>query len=228
MEELIRLEAVERRYQIGNNFVYALRGIDLGIDRNEYVAIMGPSGSGKSTLMNIIGCLDTPDSGHYYFKGKDVGTLSDREASHIRNRDIGFVFQSFHLLPRLSALENVALPLVYKGIGKSIRLREAREMLGRVGLAERMEHFPGELSGGQKQRVALARALICRPSIILADEPTGNLDSATSAEIMGLIDDIQSEGTTVILVTHSQDIADHAKRIIRIEDGLVLANVMNN
>ena len=198
-----------------------LKGIDLAIKKNEYVALMGPSGSGKSTLMNLLGCLDTPTSGEYWLNGKDVAILTDNQLAEIRNKEIGFVFQTFNLLPRSTALENVALPLVYAGYSSKERTERAEEVLTQVGLADRMDHRPNQLSGGQRQRVAVARALVNRPSIILADEPTGNLDSKTSIEIMDLFGDIQKNGNTVILVTHEEDIAQHAKRIIRLRDGEV-------
>ena len=220
-EEIIRIEGLRKIYRVGAEQVRALDGVSLTIDRNEYVAIMGPSGSGKSTLMNILGCLDTPDDGRYLLCGEDVSRLSDEELAAVRNRQIGFVFQSFALMPRRTALENVALPLLYSGVSRSVRQQRAREALLRVGLGERMDHDPGELSGGQKQRVALARALVTNPSIILADEPTGNLDSATSEEIMSLFNIINAAGNTVILVTHSEQIASYARRVIRIRDGKV-------
>ncbi len=221
MEEIISIDNVCKTYRIGSVCVKALDDVSLSIGRNEYVAIMGPSGSGKSTLMNILGCLDTPDSGRYLLCGQDVGTLGDDALAAVRGRQIGFVFQSFALMPRRSALENVALPLLYAGEKRAVRLARAREALQRVGLGERMEHDPSELSGGQKQRVAIARALVGHPSIILADEPTGNLDSATSEEIMALMGDIHAAGNTVILVTHSDQIAAHARRIICIRDGKI-------
>ena len=221
MEEIITIRNVCKTYHIGKTEVRALDGVSLTICKNEYVAIMGPSGSGKSTLMNILGCLDTPDSGTYDLCGRDVSRLKDDALADVRSRQIGFVFQSFALMPRLSALENVALPLIYAGVPRTARLERAREALQLVGLGGRMEHDPSELSGGQKQRVALARALIGNPSIILADEPTGNLDSATSEEIMSLFNDIHAAGNTVILVTHSEQIAAHARRIICIRDGMV-------
>lgn len=220
-EEIIRIEGLRKIYRVGAEQVRALDGVSLTIERNEYVAIMGPSGSGKSTLMNILGCLDTPDDGRYLLCGEDVSRLSDEELAAVRNRQIGFVFQSFALMPRRTALENVALPLLYSGVSRSVRQQRAREALLRVGLGERMDHDPGELSGGQKQRVALARALVTNPSIILADEPTGNLDSATSEEIMSLFNIINAAGNTVILVTHSEQIASYARRVIRIRDGKV-------
>ena len=206
---------------MGSEIVHALRGVSFDIARNEYVALMGPSGSGKSTLMNMLGCLDTPSSGEYWLNGKDVSKMTDNELAEVRNKEIGFVFQTFNLLPRNSALENVALPLVYSGIGKEEREARAAEMLQLVGLGDRMTHKPNELSGGQRQRVAVARALVNKPSIILADEPTGNLDTKTSHEIMALFEEIHQQGNTIILVTHEEDIAQHAKRIIRLRDGVV-------
>ena len=206
---------------MGTETVHALRGVTFGIDKNEYVALMGPSGSGKSTLMNILGCLDTPSSGEYWLNGKDVSKMTDNELASVRNIEIGFVFQTFNLLPRNTALENVALPLVYAGVKKEEREARAAEVLTMVGLADRMGHRPNELSGGQRQRVAVARALVNNPSIILADEPTGNLDTKTSHEIMALFEEIHKKGNTIILVTHEEDIAQHAKRIVRLRDGLV-------
>ncbi len=220
-EPLIKVRELEKVYQVGSQKVFALRSIDLDIFKNEYVALMGPSGSGKSTLMNILGCLDTPTDGQYRLNNQDVSNLTDDELADIRNREIGFVFQTFNLLPRYSALENVALPLIYKGVNKKERTERAAEVLTQVGLADRMDHKPNELSGGQRQRVAVARALVNRPSIILADEPTGNLDTKTSYEIMGLLDDIHKLGNTIILVTHEEDIAERAQRIVRLRDGLV-------
>jgi len=221
MHEVIRIENLTRFYTIGEETVRALNGINLTIQKNEYVALMGPSGSGKSTLMNIIGCLDTPTSGEYFLNGPNVAQLSDSELAAIRNKEIGFVFQTFNLLPRLTALQNVALPLVYAGIPEAERLKKAKEVLEQVGLGNRMTHKPNELSGGQRQRVAVARALVNNPSIILADEPTGNLDSKTSEEIMQLIDIIHQAGNTIVLVTHEEDIALHAKRVVRMRDGIV-------
>lgn len=221
MEEIISIDNVCKTYHIGKVCVKALDHVSLTIDRNEYVAIMGPSGSGKSTLMNILGCLDTPDSGRYLLCGEDVCNLGDDALAQVRGSRIGFVFQSFALMPRRTSLDNVAMPLVYAGIKRTERTAKAREALQRVGLGERMEHDPSELSGGQKQRVALARALVNNPSIILADEPTGNLDSATSEEIMSLFNQIHALGNTVILVTHSEQIAAHARRIICIRDGKI-------
>lgn len=206
---------------MGNEIIYALRDISTSIDTNEYVALMGPSGSGKSTLMNIIGCLDTPTSGEYYLANENVSTLSSDELAHIRNKKIGFVFQTFNLLPRMNALENVALPLVYSGLNKSVRLQKAEHALEIVGLLDRMTHKPNELSGGQRQRVAIARALVNDPAIILADEPTGNLDSKTSIEIMDIFSQLHRAGNTIILVTHEHDIAEYAKRRVHLLDGLI-------
>ena len=221
MHEVIRIENLTRFYTIGEETVRALNGINLSIQKNEYVALMGPSGSGKSTLMNIIGCLDTPTSGEYFLNGPNVAQLSDSELAAIRNTEIGFVFQTFTLLPRLTALQNVALPLVYAGIPETERLKKAKEVLEQVGLGDRIKHRPNELSGGQRQRVAVARALVNHPSIILADEPTGNLDTKTSEEIMQLLDIIHQAGNTIVLVTHEEDIALHAKRVVRMRDGIV-------
>ena len=221
MHEVIRIENLTRFYTIGEETVRALNGINLTIEKNEYVALMGPSGSGKSTLMNIIGCLDTPTSGEYFLNGPNVAQLSDSELAAIRNKEIGFVFQTFNLLPRLTALQNVALPLVYAGIPESERLKKAKEVLEQVGLGNRITHKPNELSGGQRQRVAVARALVNHPSIILADEPTGNLDTKTSDEIMQLLDIIHQAGNTIVLVTHEEDIALRAKRVVRMRDGIV-------
>ena len=221
MHEVIRIENLTRFYTIGEETVRALNGINLSIQKNEYVALMGPSGSGKSTLMNIIWCLDTPTSGEYFLNGPNVAQLSDSELAAIRNKEIGFVFQTFNLLPRLTALQNVALPLVYAGIPEAERLKKAKEVLEQVGLGNRITHRPNELSGGQRQRVAVARALVNHPSIILADEPTGNLDSKTSEEIMQLLDIIHQAGNTIVLVTHEEDIALHAKRVVRMRDGIV-------
>jgi putative ABC transport system ATP-binding protein len=221
MHEVIRIENLTRFYTIGEETVRALNGINLTIEKNEYVALMGPSGSGKSTLMNIIGCLDTPTSGQYFLNGPNVAQLSDSELAAIRNKEIGFVFQTFNLLPRLTALQNVALPLVYAGIPEAERLKKAKEVLEQVGLGNRITHKPNELSGGQRQRVAVARALVNHPSIILADEPTGNLDTKTSEEIMQLFDIIHQAGNTIVLVTHEEDIALRAKRVVRMRDGVV-------
>lgn len=221
MKTLISIEGLRKTYHIGTQQVHALDGLDLAIDVNEYVALMGPSGSGKSTLMNVLGCLDSPTAGSYHLNGQNVANLDEDALADIRNREIGFVFQTFNLLPRYSALENVALPLIYAGLSKRERLERAEEVLEMVGLQDRMVHRPNELSGGQRQRVAVARALVNRPSIILADEPTGNLDTATSMEIMNLFGEIQAAGNTVILVTHEEDIAECAHRIVRLRDGKV-------
>ncbi len=221
MKEIIRLEDICRIYRVGSQEVRALDGVSLSVYKNEYVAIMGPSGSGKSTLMNILGCLDSPDSGRYVLNGVDVSEMDDGELADARNREIGFVFQSFNLLPRYNALENVALPMVYAGVPAGERREKAAQALRSVGLEDRMDHRPNELSGGQRQRVALARALINNPSIILADEPTGNLDTHTSVEIMRLFDEIYRNGNTVIVVTHEEDIAAYAHRVIRLRDGRV-------
>jgi putative ABC transport system ATP-binding protein len=218
---LLELTAITKIYDMGAERVYALRGVDVRIARNEYVAIMGPSGSGKSTLMNIIGCLDTPSTGTYLFNGEKVSEMDDNELARIRNREIGFVFQTFNLLPRADALHNVELPLVYSGVPSEVRRARAKDALERVGLGDRITHRPNELSGGQRQRVAMARALVTNPSIILADEPTGNLDSKTGEEIMRLLDELHRNNNTIILVTHEEDIARHAHRIIRLRDGLV-------
>ena len=227
MEDVIKLREIVKNYQVGNQIVRALRKVSLDIKRGEYVAIMGASGSGKSTLMNIIGCLDTPTAGHYHLNDKDVSLLDDDRLAEIRNTEIGFVFQTFNLLPRYSALENVMLPLVYAGVGKAKREEIATGQLVNVGLEDRMEHKPNELSGGQRQRVAVARALVNTPSILLADEPTGNLDSKTSEEIMKLFADIHSKGNTIILVTHEEDIARHAYRIIKLKDGIIEQDYVN-
>ncbi|QNA45406.1 ABC transporter ATP-binding protein [Lacibacter sediminis] len=221
MQSVIHLEQLRKSYYLGKQELPVLKGIDLDINKNEFVALMGPSGSGKSTLMNILGCLDTLTDGKYVLNGNDVSKMNDNELAEIRNQEIGFVFQQFNLLPRLSALENVALPLIYAGVSKKERTERALEMLEKVSLADRSHHKPNELSGGQIQRVAIARALVNRPSIILADEPTGNLDSKTSVEIMGLITDIHKLGNTVVLVTHEEDIARYAKRVVRLRDGLI-------
>ncbi len=221
MSILIKIRNITRDFPLGGEVVKVLKGIDLDINRGEYVALMGPSGSGKSTLMNLLGCLDTPTSGSYELNGKDVSNMTDDQLAEIRNKEIGFVFQTFNLLPRTTALENVALPMVYAGASKSDRTERAKQVLTDVGLADRMDHKPNQLSGGQRQRVAVGRALVNKPSIILADEPTGNLDSKTSEEIMKLFGDIHKAGNTVILVTHEEDIAENAHRIIRLRDGIV-------
>jgi putative ABC transport system ATP-binding protein len=221
MSLVIKIRNITRDFPLGNEIVKVLKGIDLDIERGEYVALMGPSGSGKSTLMNLLGCLDTPTSGSYELNGKDVSRMSDDELAEIRNKEIGFVFQTFNLLPRTTALENVALPMIYAGASKSTRIARAKEVLTNVGLADRMDHRPNQLSGGQRQRVAVGRALVNHPSIILADEPTGNLDSKTSLEIMNLFNEIHKAGNTVILVTHEEEIAENAHRIIRLRDGIV-------
>jgi len=218
---LIRTENLTKVYNLGKTIVEALRGITLTIEQGEYVAIMGPSGSGKSTLMHLLGCLDTPTTGKYYFEDKDISSLNDVELASLRNKKVGFVFQTFNLLPRLSAFQNVELPLVYGGSNSKLRREKAKAMLERVGLSERMNHRPNELSGGEMQRVAVARALVNEPSIILADEPTGNLDSKTGTEIMKLFDTLAIDGNTIVLVTHDQNVANHAKRAIRVVDGRV-------
>lgn len=226
-KEIIRVEGLEKIYQVGEQLVRALDGVSFTIDKNEYVAIMGPSGSGKSTMMNILGCLDSPSSGRYILNGRDVSEM-DGELAQVRNKEIGFVFQSFNLLPRYTALENVELPLMYAGCGREERRIRAEAVLRRVGLGERMEHLPNQLSGGQRQRVALARAMVNNPSIILADEPTGNLDSKTSREIMSLFEEVHASGNTVILVTHEEDIARYAKRVVILKDGKIYSDVKNN
>lgn len=218
---LIKITNIKRDFVLGNEIVYVLKGIDLEINKGEYVALMGPSGSGKSTLMNLLGCLDTPTSGSYVLNGKDVSQMKDDELAEIRNKEIGFVFQTFNLLPRTTALDNVALPMIYAGFSKTDRNKRATKVLEQVNLSDRMDHQPNQLSGGQRQRVAIARALVNKPSIILADEPTGNLDSKTSVEIMKLFGDIHSKGNTVILVTHEEEIAAYANRVIRLRDGLI-------
>jgi len=224
-QPILKLRGITRDFKLGSQTVHVLKGIDLDIFKNQYVALMGPSGSGKSTLMNLLGCLDTPTAGSYELNGNDVSVMGDNELAEIRNHEIGFVFQTFNLLPRSTALENVALPLVYAGLGKEEREARAAEVLGQVGLADRMDHRPNQLSGGQRQRVAVARALVNNPALILADEPTGNLDSKTSIEIMKLFDDIQAAGNTVVLVTHEEDIAQHAKRVIRLVDGQIDSDI---
>jgi len=226
-EKVIKINDIAKHYQVGTQLVKALRTISLEINRNEYVALMGPSGSGKSTLMNILGCLDTPTHGEYFLAGSDVSKMDDNSLADIRNREIGFVFQTFNLLPRSTALENVMLPLIYAGYSKTERTAMAKKTLANVHLDDRMDHKPNELSGGQRQRVAVARALVNNPAIILADEPTGNLDSKTSIEIMALFEEIHNQGNTVIVVTHEEDIAKHAHRIIRLIDGEVFSDEKN-
>ncbi|GGI58054.1 ABC transporter ATP-binding protein [Winogradskyella haliclonae] len=226
-DNVIEIRNIIRDFKLGQETVHVLKGIDLDIKRGEYVAIMGPSGSGKSTLMNLLGCLDTPTAGSYLLNGNDVSEMSDDELAEIRNTEIGFVFQTFNLLPRTTALDNVALPMIYAGASKKERIDRASEVLTDVGLDDRMDHKPNQLSGGQRQRVAVGRALVNRPSIILADEPTGNLDSKTGTEIMGLFDEIHSKGNTVIMVTHEEDIAAHAKRVIRLRDGIIESDTFN-
>ncbi|MDD5149574.1 MAG: ABC transporter ATP-binding protein [Flavobacterium sp.] len=220
-KSLIKITNIKRDFVLGNEIVYVLKGIDLEINKGEYVALMGPSGSGKSTLMNLLGCLDTPTSGSYILNGKDVSQMKDDELAEIRNKEIGFIFQTFNLLPRTTALDNVALPMIYAGYSKSERKARATKVLEQVNLSDRMDHQPNQLSGGQRQRVAIARALVNSPSIILADEPTGNLDSKTSDEIMKLLEEIHNNGNTIIVVTHEEEIAAHAKRIIRMRDGMI-------
>jgi putative ABC transport system ATP-binding protein len=223
MSDLIRVENIFKIYKVGNQVVKALNGFSLSVSENEYLALMGPSGSGKSTLMNVLGCLDSPTSGKFYLNGPDVSSLVDDELAEIRNKEIGFIFQTFNLLPRYTALDNVTLPLIYNGTSKAERIKRGKEVLDQVGLADRMDHRPNELSGGQRQRVAIARALVNRPSIILADEPTGNLDSQTSYEIMELFDDIQKAGNT----THEEGIANYAHRIVRLRDGVLESDQKN-
>ncbi len=227
MDTIIQLDSIVKNYIVGTQIVKALCSVSTSINRNEYVAIMGPSGSGKSTLMNIIGCLDTPTSGKYILNSKDVSKLEDNQLAEIRNSEIGFVFQTFNLLPRYTALENIMLPLIYAGLSKNERIKRADEVIESVGLSDRKTHRPNELSGGQRQRVALGRALVNRPSIILADEPTGNLDSKTSIDIMGLFQEIHLRGNTIIVVTHEEDIARHARRIIRLMDGQIESDRLN-
>jgi len=227
MDPILSVKELKKTYIMGSTKVHALQSVTLDIFDNEYVALMGPSGSGKSTLMNLLGCLDTPTSGQYFLNGTDVSTMTDAELAEVRNKEIGFVFQTFNLLPRLSALENVALPMVYGGVSRTARLDRAREVLTSVGLGDRVDHKPNELSGGQRQRVAIARALVNSPSIILADEPTGKLDSKTSVEIMEIFDELHRRGNTIILVTHEPDIAEYAHRVVRLRDGLVESDVKN-
>ena len=226
-QEIIRLNEIARHFVVGTETVKAIRSISLSIEENEFVALMGPSGSGKSTLMNILGCLDTPTGGNYFLNGNDVSMLNDNQLAEIRNKEIGFIFQTFNLLPRSTALENVMLPLIYAGMSKVKRIERAKEVLEDVQLSDRITHKPNELSGGQRQRVAVARALVNHPSIILADEPTGNLDSKTSIEIMGLLERIHKAGNTIIVVTHEEDIAKHAHRIIRLIDGNISSDEKN-
>ncbi len=226
-KEIIVIKEIKKYYKVGNQEVKALNGVDIVIRKNEYVAIMGPSGSGKSTMMNILGCLDSPTGGTYILNGTDVSQMDDNALAEVRNKEIGFIFQSFNLLPRYNALDNVALPLIYSGVGKAQRDIRAKEAIESVDLTDRMHHKPNELSGGQRQRVAVARALVNKPSIILADEPTGNLDSKTSADIMKLFAEIHKKGNTIIVVTHEEDIAKHAKRIVRLRDGLIESDEIN-
>lgn len=228
MDSIIHLDNIDKSYFMGMQAIPVLKGINLDIFKNEYVALMGPSGSGKSTLMNILGCLDSPTAGTYILNGKDVSKMPDNDLAGVRNKEIGFVFQQFNLLPRLSAAENVALPLVYAGAAKKERMERAQEVLAKVGLADRSHHKPNELSGGQIQRVAIARALVNNPAIILADEPTGNLDSKTSLEVMDIFGKIQASGNTVVLVTHEEDIAAYAKRVVRLRDGLIESDTLRS
>jgi putative ABC transport system ATP-binding protein len=226
-ETVIDIRKLVRNFKLGNETIKVLRSVDLQVQRGEYVALMGPSGSGKSTLMNILGCLDTPTEGEYYLNGREVARLSDNELAEIRNKEIGFIFQTFNLLPRSTALDNVILPLIYAGLKKEEREKQAKRALDQVALSDRIMHKPNELSGGQRQRVAIARALVNNPSILLADEPTGNLDTKTSIEIMGLLHDIHKSGNTIIIVTHEEDIAQHAHRIIRLRDGVIESDTVN-
>jgi putative ABC transport system ATP-binding protein len=227
MDATIRTHDLQRQYRMGAETIHALRGVNLTVARGEYVAIMGPSGSGKSTLMNMIGCLDSPDAGEYWLNGKLVSKMKDNELARVRNKEVGFIFQTFNLLPRAHALHNVELPLIYAGMKRKERVERAKQALERVGLGQRMMHRPSEMSGGQRQRVAVARALVTEPSILLADEPTGNLDSTTSRDIMALFDTLNEAGHTIVVVTHEHDIAQHAKRIITFRDGLVAEDIVN-
>jgi len=227
MQSIIQLSNIAKSYKVGTEEIHALRSVSVQIIKNEYVALMGPSGSGKSTLMNVLGCLDSPSSGEYILNGISVAQMLDNRLAEVRNKEIGFVFQSFNLLPRSTALDNVMLPLIYAGFNKAERLKRGKEVLEQVGLGDRIMHRPNELSGGQRQRVAIARALVNRPAIILADEPTGNLDSKTSVEIMALFEEIHQNGNTIILVTHEEDIAQHAHRIVRLKDGVVEKDYKN-
>jgi putative ABC transport system ATP-binding protein len=227
MDPTIRTHNLQRRYRMGSEIIHALRGVDLTVAKGEYVAIMGPSGSGKSTLMNMIGCLDSPDEGEYWLNGQLVSAMKDRELARVRNKEVGFIFQTFNLLPRADALHNVELPLIYAGLRRKERVARARQALERVGLGERMSHRPSEMSGGQRQRVAVARALVTDPSILLEDEPTGNLDSATSRDIMALFHALHETGHTIVVVTHEHDIAQHARRIITFRDGKIAEDVIN-
>jgi putative ABC transport system ATP-binding protein len=224
---IIRLDQISRSFQMGAETLQVLKGINLTIEKNEYVALMGPSGSGKSTLMNILGCLDTPTNGKYWLDDLDVSTMNDDELAEIRNKKIGFIFQTFNLIPRLSTLENVAMPLIYAGVGRKERIERAEEVLMKVGLADRMGHKPNELSGGQRQRVAIARSLVNNPALLLADEPTGNLDSKTSYEIMALFEQLHDQGNTIVIVTHEEDIATYTHRIVRLRDGMVEGDYKN-